>query len=143
MTVVNADYLTSLAVLQGHIYNGTAPSADEQKALIAIIRNAATRLGTAYALSTTSTDVTTQMTTVTTAKAALVTQFGLLAPLNIATITGDIPGAATLIAAAVAVWATQNTALATVITQLTADALAITVATPVGPTLVTNTVMDG
>jgi len=64
MTISDSDYSDSLEVLRGHLAKGSAPSADEQRTLVELIKDSVTRLG--------------YNTAVTTATDTMETQFGIL-----------------------------------------------------------------
>lgn len=127
MSIVDADYGTSLTTLRDSIRHGTQLTGSDKKTLIALIEDAVTRMNTISGPSATT-----------------VTDGGILT-LHVRQEFDilDAFNGASNINTVVAAIATASGVLRANAATLDTDLTAQTAATPTVPTIVTNTVLDG
>ncbi len=119
MAIVDADYSTYINLLRGHLAKGTAPSAYDQKRLIALIQDAVARLTTANAVNVALAEV-----------ADIDAQVAILVLLDAAACAANAGADAAAV-------------IATACTAITTATVAIAAATPAEPTYTTATLADG
>jgi hypothetical protein len=116
MAVVDADYVTMQTTLRSHLANGTQPSGKDMVNFLKVLNDAVSRFGTGNtAQEAVRTD--------------LATQIGVLTPFNAAHLLANS--------------AADATAIAAVVTALTADSAAMLTGEISKPALVVNAGADG